>query len=145
MGVIRRLLVIIVALGALIAAAPSRGAVNGQRRELERNRTLWAQQHIRDYRFRLRVYCFCPSRGHAVTITVRGGRPHGATGFQTQFDTVPELFRQIRHALDDPDAGEIKVRYDARRGFPRSASIDRIKNAIDDEISWKVDRFRRLR
>ena len=114
-------------------------------REMERSLSvmrplLVAVVSLRDYRFRLRVYCF----GRAVTITVRNGRPHGATGFQKQFDTVPELFGQIRRALDDPKAGHVDVRYDARRGFPRHASIDRIKNAIDDEISWTVDRFRVL-
>jgi hypothetical protein len=54
-------------------------------------------------------------------------------------------FAQIREALDDPKAGKVAVRYDAHRGFPRRASIDRIKNAIDDEIAWTVDRFRPLR
>jgi hypothetical protein len=38
----------------------------------------------------------------------------------------------------------LSVRFDARRGFPRSASIDSIKNAVDDEIGWTVDRFRVL-
>jgi len=31
--------------------------------------------------------------------------------------------------------------YDTRRGYPTVVSIDRIKNAIDDELSWTLDRF----
>jgi hypothetical protein len=80
-----------------------------------------------------------------VTVTVRKGRPHGATGFQKQLDTVPKMFGHIERALGDPKAGDVSIRYDARRGFPRSASIDAIKNAVDDEIGWTVDRFRVLR
>jgi hypothetical protein len=91
------------------------------------------------------VRCFCPSAGHAVTVTVRDGRPHGATGYAKQLDTVPEMFRAIRTALDDPHAGDVSARYDSKRGFPRRASIDRIKNAIDDEIGWTADRFHTLR
>jgi hypothetical protein len=139
-------LLVVLAAGAAVAALapPALGDREAQRRELRRNRSLWASQHLRDYRFRLRVRCFCPSRGHAVIVTVRNGRAHGASGFQKQLDTVPEMFAMIRTALDDPRAGEVTVRYDRRRGFPRTASIDRIKNAIDDEVGWTADRFRAL-
>jgi hypothetical protein len=105
----------------------------------------WGRQHLRDYRFRMRVRCFCPSAGHAVLVTVRDGRPHGVTGFPKRLDTIPEMFRAIRGALDDSRADDVTVRYDVRRGFPRSASIDRIKNAIDDEVGWTADRFRPLK
>jgi hypothetical protein len=139
-------LAIIVALVAIVAPAPVASAVQGdQREQLERNVAVWGDQHLHDYRFRLRVRCFCPSARHAVTVTVRDGRPVGAAGFQRRLDTVPELFDAIHRALDDPKAGAVTVRYDGRRGFPRTASIDQIKNAIDDEIGWTVDRFRPLR
>ena len=115
-----------------------------QLRELERNQKLWTGQHLRNYRFRLRVRCFCPAAGQVVTVTVRNGRPHGATGSQRHLDTVPEMFTALRTALIDEHAGKVAVRYDARLGFPRSASIDRIENAIDDEIGWTADRFRKL-
>ena len=136
----------ILSLAAFAASPPAYGNDGAaQRRALDRHRAMWTAQHLRNYRFRLRFRCFCPSSGRATIITVRQGRPRGATGFQTRFDTIPELFGQLRRALDDPQAGEVKVRYDAGRGFPRTASIDRIKNAIDDEIGWTVDRFRPLR
>jgi hypothetical protein len=77
-------------------------------------------------------------------VIVRDGRPLGATDFQRRLDTVPEMFAEIRRALNDPKAGDVTVRYDARRGFPRTASIDRIRSAIDDEIEWTVDRFKPL-
>ena len=116
-----------------------------QTAELDAARARWAAQHIRDYRFRLRVDCFCPYSSRPYTITVRRGHPHGSVGFLKLFDTVPEMFKEIRDALNDPNAGDVVVRYDGRRGFPRSAHIDPIKTAIDDEHGWTADRFRVLR
>jgi hypothetical protein len=77
-------------------------------------------------------------------ITVRNGHPHGAAGALRELDTVPEMFAAIRGALHDPSAGDVTVSYDRHLGFPRSASIDRIKNAVDDEIGWTANHFRRL-
>lgn len=77
-------------------------------------------------------------------IRVRDGRPHGGRGADTVVDTVPEMFAQIADALESPDSGEVDVTYDPERGFPRSASVDRIRMAIDDEISWTADRLRPL-
>lgn len=130
------------------ALAPRAGAASAdraaQQAALRHERALWNALNLRDYRFRLRVVCFCPDRGKAAVVTVRGGRPRGAGGFQKQFDTVPELFAHIKRALDSSRSGDVVVRYDSRRGFLSSASIDSIKLAIDDEIGWTVDRFHAL-
>jgi hypothetical protein len=136
------LVIVVTAAGATARAAGTDR--DAQREALAENRSLWTSQHLRDYRFRLRVTCFCTSRGHAVVISVRNGRPHAAAGGRRRLDTIPELFAAIRRALDDPDSGDVTVSYDHRRGFPRRASIDPIKNAADDEISWTVDRFQAL-
>jgi hypothetical protein len=116
-----------------------------QKAELDAARLGWAAQRIRDYRFRLRLDCYCPAARHFATITVRRGHPRGGSGYQKKFDTVPEMFDQIRVALIDPKAGATIVRYDPRRDFPRYARIDAIKNAIDDEHGWTVDHFRVLK
>jgi hypothetical protein len=135
----RSLLLILVATASIVATAPAAdGDRGGQRQELQRNRTLWAHQHIRNYRFRLRVRCFCPSARHSVIVTVRDGRPHGATGFQKQLDTFPEMFAAIGRALDDPKAGTVTVRYNARRGFP-AHRVDR----PDQERDRRRDRLDR--
>jgi hypothetical protein len=39
------------------------------------------------------------------------------------------------------DADEVLVTYDATYGFPTSISIDQIKEAVDDEISYQVENF----
>jgi hypothetical protein len=111
---------------------------DAQRAELQRNEALWAKQHLRDYRFRLRVLCFCP--GGRVTITVRHGKPSGAPVDRRGLDTVPEMFAAIQRALDR-GADSVNVRYSAHRGFPRWVAIDPRFAMQDDEIAWIVDRF----
>jgi hypothetical protein len=107
-------------------------------------RARWRHAGLRSYRFRLRVSCFCPEAGVERVIRVRAGRPHGGKGADTVVDTVPEMFRQIRDALDSDRSGDVTVRYDPELGYPRSASIDRIEMAIDDEISWTARGLRPL-
>jgi hypothetical protein len=122
-----------------VAASPHRDA---ERRALAHHSALWNNQHIEDYSFRLRITCFCPPR--EAVITVRKGRPQGANSALEQLDTIPKMFAAIRSALHDPRAGEVTVSYNRHFGFPRRASIDRIKNAADDEIGWTADHFHRL-
>ncbi|MGI8801419.1 MAG: DUF6174 domain-containing protein [Solirubrobacteraceae bacterium] len=139
---IRFAVLVLALLAASAVAAPMTAA--GQRTELAHSQAVWAAQHVASYTFRLRVFCFCPDRGRPATITVRHGWPRGGRGFQTRLDTIPKLFAEIHRALATGSAGPTTVRYDGRRGFPRTASIDPIKNAIDDEFGWIVDRFRPL-
>jgi hypothetical protein len=123
----------------------ARPPAQSERQQLQRSLALWERQHVRNYRFRLRVSCFCLSARHAVTVTVRDARPVGTTESRRRFGTVPKLFEVIRRAIDDPAAGAVVVRYDSQRGFPRTASIDPVARAIDDEFGWTVDRFRAVR
>lgn len=141
---------LVLALSTGLAPAPTGAAQAGAGRaaklaELERNEALWSKRRPPSYRFRLRVVCFCPSRGRPLTITVRNGRATGAHGFERRMDTVPEMFARIRSALKDRSAGKVTVAYDRRRGFPRRAAIDPVRTAIDDEYGWTADRFRALR
>jgi hypothetical protein len=115
-----------------------------KRHELARARALWRAHGARDYRFRIVVRCLCPETGMPMTVTVRDGRARGASGFATRLRTVPLMFTRIQSALNDPAAGDVAVAYDRRRGFPRRATIDQTKRALDDEVSWTVDRFKRL-
>lgn len=104
-------------------------------------RERWRRHGRRSYRFRLRLSCFCPDAGRPHALTVRRGRPSRS---DLPVATVPQMFAAIAEALRDPGAGEVRATYDARRGFPRTAWIDRIRSAMDDEIGWTVDRVRPL-
>lgn len=120
---------------AAVAVAATAPSVPVERAQLVRARTVWSAQHVADYRFRLRIDCDCAARGR-VTITVRGGRPHGSRAFAGQLQTFPEMFRLIGQVVNDPAAEGVKVRYDPRRGFPRTARLD--------ALSWTVDHFQPL-
>ncbi len=50
--------------------------------------------------------------------------------------------RKLEKATDEAD--EMKGSYDAERGFPKEVSIDYLKNAIDDEVSYVVGNFQVL-
>jgi hypothetical protein len=54
--------------------------------------------------------------------------------------TVEGLFAQL-DSSQNGDADEVLVTYDATYGFPTSISIDQIKEAVDDEISYQVENF----
>lgn len=121
-----------------------------QRKQLARSLALWNAQHLQSYTFRIRTGGFpVPGSDGRLTINVVKRRPSDSKSVQllrgylgTPLNTVPNLFRTIRRALEDPLAGGVDVRYDSRRGFPTSASIDPIRLAVDDEFGWTVDRFR---
>ena len=140
------LAILLLSAAAAPAPAPARSAGMSDSAKLSRARALWAKQHVRDYSFRLQVSCFCtPAARKAVIVTVRDGRPRPASASHSEIDTFPKMFARISDTLAKPKSGGVTVRYDARRGFPRSASLDPIKLAVDDEYSWTVDRFRVLR
>lgn len=50
---------------------------------------------------------------------------------------MPDLFRTVRGLIG---SHELSVRYD-RRGVPRRIEADRIENAIDDEVTYRITRF----
>ncbi len=117
-------------------------AAGTQDLQLQRASALWSSQHLRSYSYRITVGCFCaPPYRRPTAVTVRGGKPHVSKYVIKQLRTIPDMFRLIRKTLADPNAGAVTVTYDKRRGFPRSVRLDPIKNAVDDEVSWTIDRF----
>ena len=129
----------------IFASSERRRYTDTQHAALAQARARWRSHRLRSYRFRLRVSCFCPNAGDPHVIRVRNGRPHGANATERLVDTVPEMFRRIAGALDDPKAGNVSVTYDPVLGYPRSASVDQIKAAADDELSWSADHLKPLR
>jgi hypothetical protein len=131
---------------AVIVSACSGGA-------LQSNREKWDSQAVSHYRFNLSIGCFCPYHeimpltvevkdGQVVSLTDVNGQPVREE-FRANFEeaaTVERLFAIAEEAASG-GADEIKVEYDATYGFPSSISIDYIKEAMDDEISYHVLNF----
>jgi hypothetical protein len=149
-----RVAAVVVALGLLSAGAASaqsppsptfdRGepdpsiADGSAQRKLDRARRRWRRAGIHNYRFQPTVICFCVRRD-PVVIFVRNDRPVNAPDTLRDVATVRRLHRAVQRAIDRK-VPDLSVRYD-RRGIPREISIDNIKNAADDEVAYRVDRF----
>jgi hypothetical protein len=118
---------------------------------LQEKERQWAAQNIADYKYTLRISCFCPpevvgpvvievrNRAAASVTVVESGEPANAQYF-SRYDTVEKLFAVIQAAMDD-NADSISVTYDSALGYPTHISIDHAKMAIDDEISYTITNF----
>lgn len=127
---------------------------SGVERELDRARARWAAQNTLSYDYVLEVLCFCPfsedgpvrvtvSNGAVVSrIRVRDDAPVDSTAAGA-FVSIDELFEIIGRALDS-GAASISAVYDAALGYPLEISIDYIRNAVDDEVSWRASDLRLL-
>lgn len=129
---------------------PACAALRGEtpRQQLRTHRRLWDEAKITEYRYTLKVGCFCPPEVVAPVIAhVRDGQPVSltykesgaavASTFLANYDTMDELFRVIESAIDSR-ADMIKVAYDPELGYPKTIGIDYDKRAVDDETSWTI-------
>ncbi len=134
---------LVLAVAALAGACGSSAVSSSQTRALEAAEERWMTSGISDYNLVVEYGCFCiPERRGPFEVTVKNGEV-----VEVRFDgaviepqpgmtpvevfTVEGLFGEIRSSLD---ADEITVRYD-ERGNPTLIDIDRIANAIDDELT----------
>lgn len=105
-------------------------------------RARWDAAAISDYTAQVTVLCFCAIggtftvevTGGEVVVTGEDGRRLDA-GQASEF-TVAGMFAQIEQTLGD---GRAEVAYDPDLGFPVTVFLDRIEQAIDDEISFRID------
>jgi hypothetical protein len=57
--------------------------------------------------------------------------------------TVDALFAVVDDALDTAD--KVEVRYDPALGYPAQIDIDRIRQAVDDEVSYTASELAPIR
>ena len=136
-----RALLVAVALGAAGCANPV-----GPSEDLGEAERRWIRQGITSYRLVFDRICFCLT-DHAgrFEVTVVNGNVTSVRDPQTgrergRFDevayTVPELFDVIER--EEREADELEAEYHGELGYPTSIRIDRIRNAIDDELEIQV-------
>lgn len=127
----------------------------GTQSELDKNRAKWDAKGVTHYRFELTISCFCPffevnpvtvdvKDGQIVSMTDASGQPLGEQfrGTFGEAATVEGLFAIAEENLANAD--QVEVTYDAKYGFPASIVVDRIRLAMDDEISYYVNAFQIL-
>ncbi|MDZ7720909.1 MAG: DUF6174 domain-containing protein [Balneolaceae bacterium] len=122
------------------------------------NRNLWQEQKIDSYRFEYTKLCYCAGLFNPATIVVKADTIHAIlepeTGeplrdaqtdelvlakYPESFRTISELFDIIKDAREKAD--KLKVEYNQQLGYPTLIDIDYIKEAVDDEVTYKIDNF----
>jgi hypothetical protein len=102
-----------------------------------------------DYVYRLEVLCFGPQAG-PVRVKVEGGKVADATVLSGagKGRPAPDYTRlsidDIIAKANDPAAAKVQVTWPAGQDHPTSVSIDRIANAIDDEVTYTIKNVRVL-
>ena len=95
------------------------------RAALRKERDLWQARKPRDYKFLLRVGCFCPGTRGWLLMDVRSGQPlrawdrTGKSAALTDWNTlsIDGLYDNLERTADIN--GEVQVAFDPRWHFPR--------------------------
>jgi hypothetical protein len=101
----------------------------------------WKALGATNYTFRYGVSCFCPVFAGVVTVkegVVVTWKPDDDNQHAPKMSDVPtidSLLARVDEAHNKA-TGDVKITYD-----PTNASIDWMKLAIDDEMSWTVADF----
>jgi len=117
-----------------------------------KSRELWEAQNIHDYIIEQQRKCFCPYQGRVVEIVVRADTIATISGLDSLhtpiqgggYKSIDSLFAFIDWARALPNA-YIEVAYDEQYGFPKHIFLDRLPNAVDDEVTYNTSHFRRIR
>lgn len=113
-------------------------------RELAKAREKWLDKEVSSYRITVHRYCFCPSP-FKTTVTVRKGKPVKVSARPWYGPkTVPAMFQVIGQAIRN-EVAVLDVSYDDRLGIPKRTSIDYIAMAVDDEMTYRITGFRRVK
>ena len=139
---------IILVVLALIVAACSTSS------EYDQKLKQWTDAGVSHYRYDLVIGCFCPfSQDMPLTIEVKDGQVVSITNvegvlldasnpsyqYYLEYATIDLLFAELKSEMTE--AEELTVVYDPQYGFPSEVWIDRIKLAVDDEMSLQVTNF----
>ena len=131
-----------------LAIAATKGEAQQQLADAKR---LWRSSGLASYEYGYRKYCAChPDKPPETVVTVRGGSVVGVRHRPVGYDrevpaearnlqyywTVDGLFDLLAAALER--GAEVRVAYDASRGFPTELHIDYDKNAIGDELDIEL-------
>jgi len=110
--------------------------------ELDRNIATWTAARISRYAFTYQRSCFCDNTPHLVVGDGAAVRIDGVAVDPSETEHewtpvgVPGLFAVVRRAID---GDKVTVTYDPATGVPLAMDSDPMQNAIDDELSFRVE------
>lgn len=151
--------ILFIFLSALILISSCDSISDGRKGDNFRtNLNLWKEQNVENYSFEFTKFCYCGGLFTPSIIVVKADTIHAVldpeTGeplrdpqtyelifpmYSESFQTIDELFDIIENAQNNAD--ELVVEYNQRSGYPEHIDIDYIKEAIDDEMTYRVDNF----
>src|SRR4051812_9929553 len=122
---------------------PSIADGSAQKR-LDAARRTWRAHGPRSYGYRAQLYCFCTTDSvQPHDFVVRNRKPVHPPKNLRGIATAWRLFKLVQQAIDDKVDG-LSVEYRANGSLKR-LDVDQYAQAVDDEYSYAVTRFHRLR
>jgi len=111
----------------------------------------WTAVRPQHYRFTYLPSCFCGLRTGQVNVTdgtvaaweprPRAGSTSGGSALWAgDAPTIDELIATAAKAEHEA-TGLVSITYDPATGIPVDASIDWVKETIDDELTWRITGF----
>jgi Family of unknown function (DUF6174) len=108
----------------------------------------WPTYPVDDYRYELRVVCFCAIRGVPVTITVHDGKVTNAVyaapaaghtaGEQVSQRWLRLTINDIIHSANDPAYAHVTVTWPRGQSHPSKVLIARTTDGSDDETWFDI-------
>ncbi|HEY9604053.1 MAG TPA: DUF6174 domain-containing protein [Allocoleopsis sp.] len=134
---------------------PTVASSNPAQVQLLRNWQKWRERNITNYRYTLRVSCFCaPEVRQPVIVEVRNGRVasivSASTGkpvnaeFFKEYDSVPKAFNLVRDAIAK-DAHRVSVTFNSTLGYPTDVNIDYSAQMADEERAFTIEKLEVIR
>ena len=122
--------------------------------DLRDHRRRWVRQGISDYSYDFLRACFCGGPVRNLRVLVRNNVVVSVTDVETGapptflpdhwVGTIDDVFAELQSEFDR-NADEIELDFDDSFHFPVRARIDRVRNAIDDELHLELSNFQPLR
>jgi len=101
-----------------------------------------------DYTYVLEVQCFCATFGQPVRVTVDDGEvtgavwtkraPDHARGDEADVEWLRRSINDVLAEAADPEWDEVEMIWPTGQDHPDQVAIDRIENAIDDEVTYLI-------
>jgi hypothetical protein len=149
-------LLFIFTLMAIVLSACAAAAVSGSQTEIGQNKEKWQNANISHYRYHLHLSCFCVfvenmplvievQDGKVVSMEFHNGKEIDPSLMELfgKYQTIDLVFTELEAGLNGA-ADEVTVKYDPTYGFPTEATIDVVKEAIDDELYLTISNFEEL-
>ena len=149
-------LLFIFTLMALVLTACAAAVASGGQTEIGQNKEKWQDANISHYRYHLFISCFCAFNedmpliievedGKVVSMEFESGKAIDPSLMELfkKYETIDLIFAELE-AGQNGAADEVTVKYDPTYGFPTEATIDMVKEAIDDELYLTISNFEQL-